>query len=221
VTPYEAGPVQPIDPKPAWDEAVAVFKYYRNEAKALPAPPQWPTLVAAHEPAVALAFCAGNFPQLVRNFHLILQKANPADLRPQPGRATEAPALLEWADKVEAKGQFPQVLEAVGALRVAKQFDKANDIVKAFDAKVPAEWQAAWANEKAALLWHQGEGAKARDLWKAMPASTPVLFNRGMAELFLGNKEQARISLTEAIAQLPESSAWHHLGRLYLTLANR
>ena len=37
----------------------------------------------SHEPAVALAFCAGNFPQLVRNLHLILQKPNLAELRPQ------------------------------------------------------------------------------------------------------------------------------------------
>src|SRR5947207_978075 len=75
VPPYEAGPVQPIDARLAWEEAIAVAAYYRPglESKTWQAPPHWPTLVAAHEPMVALAFCLGNFPQLVRNFHLILQ----------------------------------------------------------------------------------------------------------------------------------------------------
>ena len=222
VTPYDAGPVQPIDPKPAWEEAVAVLKYYHpNDAQTQAAPPQWPALVSAHEPAVALAFCAGNFPQLVRNLHLILQKPNLTDLRPQPGRPVEAPALLDWVEKVRTQGQILQVIQAVGALRLAKQFAKANEMIATFDDKIPSDWQGAWSNEKAALLWHQGKAEAARDLWQAMPPSTPVLFNRGMAELFLGNKVNAYSALTEGVAQLPEASAWHHLGRLYLTLAKR
>lgn len=221
VTPYDAGPVQPIDPKPAWEEAVTAARFFQPGVKGMQAPPSWPQLVASHEPAVALAFCAGNFPQLVRNFHLIAHKANVADLRPQAGRPVEAPALLEWTDKVQARAQFPQALFALGALRLAKQFSKACEVGKALEAKVPPEWQTAWANEKAALLWHEGQAEAARDLWYAQPASVPVLFNRGMAELFLGNKDKARAALTEAVRQLPESSAWHHLGRLYLTLANR
>jgi hypothetical protein len=46
-----------------------------------------------------------------------------------------------------------------------------------------------------------------------------VLFNRGMAALFLGESADARAALSRAVALLPESSAWHHLARLYLTLA--
>jgi hypothetical protein len=47
----------------------------------------------------------------------------------------------------------------------------------------------------------------------------PVLFNRGMAALFLGDAAEARTCLNQAVQQLPEESAWHHLGRLYLALA--
>jgi uncharacterized protein HemY len=46
-----------------------------------------------------------------------------------------------------------------------------------------------------------------------------VLFNRGMAALFVKDVAAAKQHLNAAIAQLPASSAWHHLGRLYLTLA--
>src|SRR5260370_31256126 len=68
VTPYEAAPVQPVDPRQAWDGAVAAPRLFAGvDVKTWTVPPEWPALVTAQEPAVALAFCAGHFPQLVRN----------------------------------------------------------------------------------------------------------------------------------------------------------
>src|SRR5438093_4986823 len=220
VVPYEVGPVQPIDARPAWEAAVAVAKFYGlAEAKPWQAPPQWAQLVAAHEPETALPFCVGNFPQLVRNFQALSQARNLAELRPAPaGRAVQAPTLVEWAKQASAARQFPRVLLALGALRLAKQFDVAEELIQANDAQVPPQWRAAWANEKAALAWQRGDFDGARAQWASQPASVPVLFNRGMAALFCGKPAEARPGLTEAVAQLPETSAWHHLGRLYLTM---
>lgn len=219
VTPYEAGPVQPIDAKMAWDEAIKAVEVLTSTKAKMQAPPGWATLVAGHEPAVALAFCVGNFPQLVRNFHMILQKANLEDLRPQAGRPTTVPGLEDWARETAAKGKYPQVLLALGALRLAKQFDQADRFIADNDAAIPEDWRAAWENEKAALAWHRGEPEKARDMWHRQEASLPVLFNRGMADLFLGRAEAGRQAMKDAVAALPESGAWHHLARLYLTLA--
>ncbi len=64
-----------------------------------------------------------------------------------------------------------------------------------------------------------GGADEAIQLWKAQPASTPVHFNCGMAALFSGRPAEARAPLGQAVSQLPEDSAWHHLGRLYLALA--
>ncbi len=75
------------------------------------------------------------------------------------------------------------------------------------------------ANEEAALAWHRGQTEEALAAWQAQKASVPVLFNRGMAALFLGRSAEAQASLTEAVTQLPDTSAWHHLGHLYLALA--
>lgn len=219
VTPYEAGPVQPIDPRPAWEEGTAVLASYAAKAPRLQAPPQWSNLVAAHEPEVALAFCLGNFPQLMRHFHLLLHKANLQEMQPSGGRPVDSPALLDWANKARASKQFPQALAAVAALRLAKQFDAAQSLVKDLEGAVPAEWQAAWENEKAALLWHQGKTEAARAAWRTQKASLPVLFNRAMADLFCGDAASARTSLAEVVKQLPETSAWHHLAKLYATLA--
>ena len=40
-----------------------------------------------------------------------------------------------------------------------------------------------------------------------------------MASLFLGQPGEAKQHFQFAVAKLPESSAWHHLASLYLTLA--
>jgi tetratricopeptide (TPR) repeat protein len=222
VVPFEAAPVQPVDARLAWDEASRALAFYNPKAQtvAVQAPPQWSQLVAAHEPVVSLAFCLGNFPQLVRNFQPLLQAANPAKLRPVAGRPVAAPALLSWAADVASRKQFPQTLLALGALRLAKQYDEASALARTHEAGVPAEWQAGWANEAAALAWQSGRCEEAQAAWQKQAKSVPVLFNRGMAALFLGKPAEARVPLSEAVSQLPDASAWHHLGRLYLTLVS-
>jgi hypothetical protein len=220
VEPYEVGPVQPIDARPAWEEGTLVAKFYGPmEGRSWQAPPQWAQLVAAHEPATALPFCVGNFPQLVRNFQALTQAKKLTDLRSSASRPVQVTTLLDWAKQTTAAKQFPRALVALGALRLAKYFDAADELVQANDASVPPQWRAAWANEKAALAWQRGQFEEARALWQAMPATVPVLFNRGMAALFCGRPTEARTALNEAVAQLPETCAWHHLGRLYLTMS--
>lgn len=219
VTPYEAGPVQPIDPKLAWDEARGMLSDFGTEAKATAAPPHWSALVAAHEPVVALAFGVGSFPQMVRDFHLLRPGGDLTRLRPVPGRPVECPLLLDWANEQAHKGRFPQALYALGALRLAKQFDIAENYLREHSSRVPETWRAAWENERAALAWHAGHAEHACTLWQAQADSVPVWFNRGMANLFLGRTDAARLALGQAVAHLPEASGWYHLGRLYLTLA--
>src|SRR5262249_49120227 len=68
--PHEATPIQPIDPALAWKDATATAKLLGAQLT-FDAPPDWPTLVGRQEPAVALAFALGNFPQLVRNLHVL------------------------------------------------------------------------------------------------------------------------------------------------------
>jgi tetratricopeptide (TPR) repeat protein len=223
VTPYEAGPVQPIDPKLAWDESLEAIALAGPVAnmRSWKAPPAWPSLVAGHEPVVALAMSAANFPQLVRNFHMILQMTDLTALKPQAGRPIPVPELAVWADDLAARKQFPQMLLALGTLRLAKQLDAAGEYARKHDAEVPPAWRSAWDNEKAALAWHAGRTDEALAAWQVLEPTVPVLFNRGMAELFLGEVAAAREHLAAAVAQLPETSAWHHLGRLYLTLAQK
>ena len=220
VTPYEVGLVQPLDAKLAWDESLAVLPFYgQAELQRRQAPPHWSQLVAGHESLVAIAFCAGNFPQLMRNFHQVLAQPNAANWQPIAGRPAAAAELQPWVDEIARKKQFPQMLLALGTLRLAKHYDAAETFVHAHDAAIPVEWRGAWENEIASLAWHAGRFDDARRQWATLEPTVPVLFNRGLAALFANDTAAAKKDLTAAIAQLPTSSAWHHLGRLYLTLA--
>jgi tetratricopeptide (TPR) repeat protein len=217
VVPYDAVPVQPVDPQLAWDDALAVLKYFPAAAapRSWTVPDDWPALVCDQESAVALAFCLGNFPQLVRNLHTLLIRSDLAALRVAPARPVTASSLREW---VRSSREPAHLLLAAGVLRLARHFDEAQDLLREA-ASAPAEWQPVRANEEAALAWHRGRAEEALALWESQPASVPVLFNRGMAALFLGRPDAARAALTEAVAALPETSAWYHLGHLYLALA--
>jgi hypothetical protein len=217
VEPFEAVPVQPVDPRLAWDEARVALRCFgtAEAARGCKAPAEWPALVAAQEPVAALAFCLGNFPQRVRDLHPLLHAGNLSLLRPTAGRPVPTPVQLVEAGRLG----FPQVAFALGVFRLAKQFDQADALVQAQRGQVPAEWAAAWANEEAALTWHRGRPEEAAALWQAQAESVPVLFNRGMAALFLGRPADARALLRRATAELPEDGGWHHLGRLYLALA--
>lgn len=217
VVPHEAAPVQPIDPQLAWAESLEAARLLKPKAgvESWSVPPDWAALVVGQEPAVALSFSLGNFPQLVRHLHLLLHPETAQAV----GRPIPAPALVDWAEGVARSNDFPQLLLAVGCLRLGRHFEAAEQIVTG-SRKVPAGWQAVWANEIAALAWHRGDRERAAASWQRQPDSVPVHFNRGMSALFLGRPAEARTHLDLAVAQLPEDSAWHHLGQLYRTLAD-
>jgi hypothetical protein len=215
VEPFESVPVQPVDPQQAWADALTSADHFPGAKATWTAPADWPTLVGAQEPAVALAFCLGNFPQMVRNLHPLLGGGDLTALRAAPTRTTSAPGFTEWA---KTCGDGPQVLLAAGVSRLAGQFDAAADLLRRW--RPSAEWRAVHANEEAALAWHCGRAEEAAALWQNQAESVPVLFNRGMAALFIGDAAAAHEALTRATAVLPESGAWHHLGRLYLALAD-
>lgn len=219
MSPFEATPVQPIDPALAWNEAQGVLGYFpaakEGSLSEDVVPEDWSTLVAGIEPAVDLAFCLGNYPQLVRHFYLLLT-GDPAALRRTTTSAPVGSALTRWAEALQTPGQR---LLAAGILRLAGWVDEANTLLA--DTEVPEELQDVRANEEAALCWRRGEGEKALAMWRSQPDSVPVLFNRGMACLFLGKPEEAREPLKQTLAALPDTSAWHHLAGLYLAMAQR
>src|SRR5262245_25824975 len=224
VVPHDAAPSQAPDARLAWEEALAVLSPGSRTSvttrKSLPECPEWKVLVTAQEPALDLAFCVGNFPQMVRDLASLLAVQGSQKNVPPRGRTSTTPGILEWAEKISRKA-WPQPLLAAGILRLAQEYDKAEETLTETAGSAPAEMKDACANERAALLWHRGKRKDALAVWEKETSADylPALFNRGMALLFLGKSTAARPLLTRAVAALPEDGSWHHLARLYLTLA--
>ena len=219
VLPYEAIPAQPIEPRLAWNETLLALQTAAGSPAKSPTfavPPEWANMVAMLEPCAALSFSAGNYPQRVRNLQPLLQAKKLSDLNVRQGRSVELGALLEWARQA-GKATAPQALLAIGVLRSCRQFDLASSLLE--QAATSTSLQSAWDNERAALAWDRGECERARDMWQAQATSPAILFNRGMAALFMDRPADARAPLSEAVRQLPERSGWHHLARLYLAIA--
>jgi hypothetical protein len=216
VVPHEAVPLQPVDPQQAWKDALAAATQLAGPARAQwQLPPEWPTLVATQEPAIDLAFCVGNFPQLVRMLQPLLMLGGGVRPTVAAGRPLALPAITDWA---MAARTYPEVLLGVGVLRLTRHYDEAHELLKQ-GGSAPTPWKALRDNEEAALLWHQGRHEDALNSWQGQPESTPVLFNRGMAALFCGDFKLAVESMGRAVLELPEANAWHHLGHMYLALA--
>ena len=55
-------------------------------------------------------------------------------------------------------------------------------------------------------MWHRGDAAEAAlASWRGQPESVPVLFNRGMAALFLGDAAAARAALAGGRRDCPRT----------------
>lgn len=218
VEPYDAVPAQVLDPKQAWDEATAVLTHF-DENSAIKSPTDWAQLVSAVDAAVAVPMAAGHFPQSVRDLNRLARSVPPTELPTESGSPIQIDGIETWLRGVEKSASGVEALLAVGVLRALRQFGRADKLLTKIEKTLPAKLRSAWTNEKAALLWSCGPRAEALTMWNSLPDSAPVLFNRGVAALFLGDKGAAKSALTAAVTQIDESSGWHHLGRLYLALA--
>ncbi|MBN9121232.1 MAG: hypothetical protein J0I06_19120 [Planctomycetes bacterium] len=209
VEPYEVAAGFRVDPRAAWLDATATLATGGNAPPpAVQLPAEWAALVAQPAAAFAVPMAAGHFPQRVKDLQPLLTKFSPAELRPSGERAALPgfSGLRNWL----AKNGATNPLVASGIARTLGDCDAAArllDGVKGAD------------NDRAALLWQKGECAAALSAWEALPESPAVLFNRGMARLFMGRAADAREPLQMAVEAIPEASGWHALARLYLAVA--
>lgn len=209
VEPHEVAAGFRVDPRAAWLDATSALATGGNApSPAVQLPTEWAALVSQPAAAFAVPMAAGHFPQRVKDLQPLLTKFEPAELRPSgtqqplPGFA----GLRAWV----AKNGVANPRVASGLARTLGDFDTA---AKLLDGVSGSE------NDRAAGMWAAGKCAEALNEWDAMPESPAVLFNRGMARLFLGRAADARAALQKAVDAIPEASGWHALARLYLAVA--
>src|SRR5262245_35177073 len=210
--PHEVAAGFRVDPRAAWLDATTALITGGNASAPVVhtpvvQPTEWASLVAQPAAAFAVPMAAGHFPQRVKDLHPLLAKFNPAELRPS-GNQPATPGFAGLRNWITKNGSA-NPLVAAGVARTLGDFDTAEKLLATNGTD----------NEKAALAWQKGQCAEALAAWDAMPESPAVLFNRGMARLFMGQAAEARVSLGRAIDAIPESSGWHALARLHLAVA--
>jgi len=220
VEPHEVAIGFRSDPRLAWDEGLSVFAALglKHDRK-LVFPADWGALVARHESVAAQPMALAGYPQRVRDLTNLLQAVDLTDLRPSGGSQPASPSLRNWANTQVQKGDPTETLLAAAVLREAHDLDQAEAILKNQRGLLPESFRPACINEEAALLWQAGRAEQALTLWETLPESAVSFFNRGMALLFLEQTGKAREMLQKAVVLLPENLGWHHLGSLYLALA--
>ena len=141
----------------------------------------------------------------------------PAEWAFQTNLAATSPAIPL------AIGTFPQGLRDVAPLinqtEYSDMLPKQGAVLSALVRPVGTVNADCTRNEQAAQLWQTGRTQEAVEIWNQLPASPVASFNLGMAKLFLGQPSDAMPHLKQASEQLPETSGWNHLAKLYLALA--
>ncbi|MCS7020867.1 MAG: hypothetical protein NZ703_07965 [Gemmataceae bacterium] len=201
VEPYETATGFRIDPRTAWQAATAVLP-----AGATPAPPpEWAGLVQFSAPQWAIPCAVGEFPQRLRHLQPLLQPAPLTRLIPTP----DTPALPGFERLRQWIGQqsAPHLLGAALA-RLLHDWSDAQRLLPADE-----------ANEQATLLWARGQPHDALRLWDAIPERPHVLFNRGLARLFLDQPQAALPLFRQAAALWGERHPWQPLAALYAAIA--
>lgn len=208
VEPHEVAHGFRVNPRAAWLDATAQLTTGGNApSPADPLPNEWAALVAQPAAAFAVPMAAGHFPQRVKDLQPLLTKFDPAELRPS-GAQDGLPgfsALRGWI----AKNGAAKPAVAAGIARTLGDFATADALLSASGS----------ANDRAATLWARGQCADAQAAWDAAPDAPAVLFNRGMARLFLGQIADAKPMLQKAVDAIPEASGWNALAKLYLAVA--
>ena len=207
VEPYEVAAGFRVDSRAAWLDATATHTTGGNAPPPAVPPTEWAALVAQPAAAFAVPMAAGHFPQRVKDLQPLLAKFNPAELRPS-GSQTPTPGLVGLRTWIAKNGSAHPTV-AAGIARTLGDFDTAEKLLAGTNTD----------NERAALLWQRGRCDEALAHWDAATESPAVLFNRGMARLFLGRAVEARASLQKAVDVIPDAIGWHALARLYLAVA--
>ncbi len=209
--PYDASAGVKVDPATAWNEVQAIAKLCGVTPTKGAIPSEWSSIAFADSTLVALPCAMALYPQQMNDIPRLLKTVQ---VRQTP-KTVESNLTALLRDKLSKK-TGEDLLLAVGIARLAGAFDLAQELLNR------CSGIEAWVrgNEVAATLWMRGNHQEALKIWKIQPTNAIVLLNRGMAQLFLNQRESARKDLQAAVLCLPENSGWIHLAQLYLSLCD-
>lgn len=203
---YQAQPALGLDPALAWNEALLPGNLLaENHPSISPhAPSAWNSVrnLVLHAP---FPCCIGLAPQFLQKIDLLMhdhraffQHRLPATLL----NINAEPAL-------DNKTVYSQLALA----RLAGDSDQVHRLIPQLDGETLQK------NEQAAQYWLIGQQDTARQLWNNLDGSHAVIaFNRGLAAVTAGDYKPGNAELLKASKGFSETTGWHHLAELYLTV---
>ncbi len=225
VEPHQAATLVVLDVRQSLNDATAAADWLltKEDATAFHAiqmPPGWAHLVRNQESIVAIPFCVGNYPQMLRDVAPLLSGNVQTALAAQIAQAPTMTDVSAWGDSMLQRGKWAESLFAAAVLRSGGQQKEAAELLGRIAKLAPKSCEPLCRNEHAALAWCAGDRKRAGQLWDAHPQCEcpPILFNRGLAAIVGGKFQEADKLLRQTVAKLSDESAWRHLAQLYLTL---
>ncbi|OWK34715.1 hypothetical protein [Fimbriiglobus ruber] len=222
VEPHEVAGGFRASAKTTWDEATAVFKVFGVEPEKLAAPPEWSSFVAMETAAVAVPFAAGVFPQRLRHVPALIGAADLTSFRPSAGaeQVSGFSSLRGWVRKTLRGRSATGLIVASGIAAALGDWTDAEAALTAAEPLCTGAWRGVWENQRAALLWLRGRSEEAGRVWAEHDSPSATAFNRGLTALFSAQTTGAADQFQTATADLPDSSGWCHLAKLYQSLAH-
>lgn len=201
-----------IDPANAWKESQFCLKSALGKApSSIPCVPGWVGFIQSMGSFSAMPMASGHFPQAMKNLWDL-----PEGLSGESSWNTGAslPELEGWVN--HPKQSVARHLIATGTCRLSGEHDLAKKYLDAIERDISGE---AFQNEMGALEWARGSHKSARACWEKAESLPMACFNLGLACLADGSKNKATHHFQQAVAAIPSTSGWHHLGELYLQIA--
>jgi hypothetical protein len=189
-----------------WRDAIAGLTLFGE--KAVMSPPEWASFVAQLGEASILPLCIGAVPQRIRELKTSPHTASASSTD------TSWPQLRQWIRERKKANTAVDSILAAALHRSLGEFALAIQSLDAAMTSASPAHRLIIANERAAILWHQGEFAKAKAAWVAMADHPATIFNRACCDWVLGRVLDAEREFTSAAGQLPDNSGWCHLAGL-------
>ena len=197
-----------IDPANAWKESQFCLKASLGKAtSSVPCVPGWAAFVQSLGSFSAMPMASGHFPHAMKNLWDL-----PEGLTGETcwNTGPSLPELEGWVN--HPKQSVARILIATGICRLGGEHELAERYLYSIKGEIACE---AFQNELGALEWAKGSHTSARNCWEKAAGLPMADFNLGLAWLADGNRNKAANHFQQALANIPSSSGWHHLGELY------
>ena len=210
--PYEVQGAFRPDARQTWRDATSVMELFGLKSETLTIAPEWDSFTDLERTLPLLPIGFGLFPQRVSatiDWNGSLSNAT----TPVPGFSR----LRQWLNDSISHENPKRLLIASGIAATLGDTERAVQLIQAAQPHCDAGWQPVWRNQKDAVAFLTGT---ASDGLFPQERSDPLTqFNRGVLALHDDNPTMAHSEFESATSIMPETSSWHHLAKLYQSVA--